>query len=256
MSKIISAGFILFLLFTACTEDSPLAPSQEKLVVQGYLYAGEAVTDIQLTSTLPLGSEETKAPPVNNAIVSLIKNGRSFSLVPSAGDSGYYHYDGENLSVNAGDEFEIVIEYNNTITTGRTVVPVPPEGMELSSKTLTIPESFNFGVPPDEETNSITATWNYDAASLFYVVVECIEENPVEVEQLGGMGRGSGEFRRLLVFPPTNNNEFRIQRFNIYYYGTHRIKVYRVNQEYADLYQSRNQDSRDLNEPLSNIQNG
>jgi len=38
--------------------------------------------------------------------------------------------------------------------------------------------------------------------------------------------------------------------------GKHRVKVYRVNQEYADLYQSRNQDSRDLNEPLTNIVNG
>ena len=35
--------------------------------------------------------------------------------------------------------------------------------------------------------------------------------------------------------------------------GKHRVKVCRVNQEYADLYQSRNQDSRDLNEPLTNI---
>ncbi|MBC8181278.1 hypothetical protein H8E88_09140 [candidate division KSB1 bacterium] len=34
------------------------------------------------------------------------------------------------------------------------------------------------------------------------------------------------------------------------------MKVFRVNQEYGDLYQSRNQDSRDLNEPLTNIVNG
>jgi hypothetical protein len=32
--------------------------------------------------------------------------------------------------------------------------------------------------------------------------------------------------------------------------------VYRINQEYADLYRTRQQDSRDLNEPLSNVVNG
>ena len=38
--------------------------------------------------------------------------------------------------------------------------------------------------------------------------------------------------------------------------GKHEIKVYKVNQEYVDLYESREQDSRDLNEPLTNIEGG
>ena len=38
--------------------------------------------------------------------------------------------------------------------------------------------------------------------------------------------------------------------------GRHRAIVYRVNQEYADLYNNRVQDSRDLNEPPSNIRGG
>jgi len=39
-------------------------------------------------------------------------------------------------------------------------------------------------------------------------------------------------------------------------FGTYRVKIYRVNQKYADLYESRNQDSRELNDPNSNIING
>ncbi len=34
------------------------------------------------------------------------------------------------------------------------------------------------------------------------------------------------------------------------------VRVYKVNQEYANLYRSREQDSRSLNEPLTNVQNG
>jgi hypothetical protein len=34
------------------------------------------------------------------------------------------------------------------------------------------------------------------------------------------------------------------------------VRVYRVNKEYADLYRSRQQDTRSLNEPLTNVQNG
>jgi len=38
-------------------------------------------------------------------------------------------------------------------------------------------------------------------------------------------------------------------------YGPYMVKIYKVNQEYADLYESEEQDSRDLNEPPSNIIN-
>ena len=39
-------------------------------------------------------------------------------------------------------------------------------------------------------------------------------------------------------------------------YGTHRVKLFRVNPEYADLYENREQDSRNLTEPLTNVENG
>ena len=39
-------------------------------------------------------------------------------------------------------------------------------------------------------------------------------------------------------------------------FGRYSVKVYHINQEYADLYENRTQDSRDLNEPPSNIANG
>ena len=38
--------------------------------------------------------------------------------------------------------------------------------------------------------------------------------------------------------------------------GRHTVTVYRVNGEYAQLYENRTQDSRDLNEPPSNIVGG
>lgn len=244
-----------FLIIAGCTQETPLEPSNDQIVVRGYIYAGEPVNDIQITTTLPLGSEESKAPPVNDARVSLIKEGESYTLVPSAGDSGYYHYAGDDLTVESGDEFEIRVEYDGNVTTGKTVVPCPPEDVTLSSNKLVIPTTFVWGGGVNDSTRFITINWKEDASSLFYVVVENIEENPVEITGFGAQLSGN-EIRRRFVFPPTNNNEFRIQRFSVSYYGDHIAKIYRVNQEYADLYQSRNQDSRDLNEPLKNIENG
>jgi hypothetical protein len=88
--------------------------------------------------------------------------------------------------------------------------------------------------------------------ALFYVVIDNIEETPVQVDS----GFPGGFRPSRFISSPTNLNEYSISRMDVRYYGTYEVKVYRVNQEYADLYGSRQQDSRDLNEPLSNIENG
>jgi hypothetical protein len=263
MKRLVITIFFAGLLVSGCTDETPFAPSEDDLVVRAYLYAGEPVEDIQITSTLPLGSQETVAPPVNDAQVTLLKNGREYVLVPSAGNSGYYHYAGSDLVVESGDEFEIRVAVNSRQVTAITTVPFPPNHVQTSSTELLLPDFSTrpgpgSGIGPggrlDDSTRFIILNWQEDATALFYVVVENAEENPEPVSSFPGMGEGG--MRRRLVFPPTNHNEFRITLADISYYGKHLAKIYRVNQEYADLYQSRNQDSRDLNEPLTNIEGG
>jgi len=256
MNKIGLLLIVISAFILGCTKESPLSPGSDLVVVRAYIFAGEPVNDIQITKTLPLGSEDTQAPLINNAQVSLLKNGQRYDLTLSPGDSGYYHYEGDDLAVEQGDVFKINVAYNGKVATGQTVVPAPPEDVTLSSDTLYIPSSFSFPYNLGADSAStITVTWQYDPTSLFYVVVENVEQNPDSIESLGGFPGGSQGFGRF-ISAPTGNNQYRIERFSLSYYGKHRVKVYRVNQEYADLYGSRQQDSRDLNEPLSNIENG
>ncbi|MBK6457995.1 MAG: hypothetical protein IPF87_18230 [Gemmatimonadetes bacterium] len=44
--------------------------------------------------------------------------------------------------------------------------------------------------------------------------------------------------------------------FSLTYYGRYTVRVWRVNEEYAQLYATLQQDSRDLNEPISNVRGG
>jgi hypothetical protein len=55
---------------------------------------------------------------------------------------------------------------------------------------------------------------------------------------------------------PFQGDLYTINTRSLEKYGRHRVKVYHVNQEYADLYENREQDSRSLTEPLTNIKNG
>jgi len=245
------------LILVTCTEDSPISPESDLIVVRSYIYAGEPVYDIQLTSTLPLGSEETKAPPINDASVSLIKNGQQYDLVLSEGDSGYYHYDGNELTVEAGDQFTIQVNYKDQQIYGSTNVPEAPVNVTISSTTIMFPDFDTIwelrqqGISMDSIRKSMTLTVNREQVSdaLYYILVENIDANPLAVESR------FGDRPNQFISQPIAAIEYTVNAMMMTHLGKHRVKVYRVNQEYADLYQSRKQDSRDLNEPLTNIVN-
>ena len=249
---------IILLIMSGCTEDSPTIPQSDLIVVRGYIYAGEPVDDIQLTSTLPLGSEETQAPPINDAQVSLIKAGQQYDLVSSAGDSGYYHYDGNDLKVETSDLFKIQVKYEDQNIFGTSEVPEAPKDVTISGSTLKFPDFETMkelrmqGVSMDSirKTMMLIVNWQQEEDALYYVLVENVEKDPVAFEPQ--FGKPPREF----ISQPTARGEFTVNAMMMTHLGKHIVKVFRVNQEYADLYQSRNQDSRDLNEPLTNIEGG
>jgi hypothetical protein len=88
--KIILFGFVASLTaLCGCDSASPLLPENELLVVRAYLYAGEPVTDVQLTSTFALTSDDATGRSINDAKVILEKAGKTYLLTASSGDSGY-----------------------------------------------------------------------------------------------------------------------------------------------------------------------
>ena len=253
MFKIIMLNIlIVVLIFTGCTEDSPLTPEVDQIVIQGFLYADEPVTNIRLTKTLSLGSQDTIAPPINDADVYLIKNDQAqYKLQATVGDSGFYHYEGDELVVNEGDFFNIKVDYFGRTATGSTEVPSAPENVKLSNTTLYIPE-LGYGFQMDSTRHEINVSWDKESSAMYYILMENVDTNPKAIETGARFKGGSGRF----ISAPVNLNKFKIRFMNVTHYGKYCLKVYRVNQEYADLYISRQQDSRDLNEPLTNIENG
>ena len=253
MKKIIFPSLIsVLMLFISCTEDSPFVSESNLVVVQAYLYADEPVRDIRLTSTLPLDADSTNAPPINDAQVILIKEGQRYVLDSSQGDSGYYHYSGNDLSVKSGDEFAIEIEYMDQIISSQTIVPEAPDDLAISGNTINVPSGISFFdlMSGEYDYLNLELSWQNDDSEMFFVVLDNLETNP------DALDLGLPEMPNRFISQPISRDSFPIRLPMITHYGRHGIKLYRINQEYADLYQSRNQDSRDLNEPLTNIENG
>lgn len=244
----------ILLLFNACDEEQP---QSDKFVIEAFLFAGEPVDDIYIKTTFPISETEDISEPIGNATVTLYKEGIAYNLVPS--DSiGFYHYPDSNLTVETGDIFSLEVNYNGVTATAETIVPTPTTGVQAMPDTLKFP-ALALGGATDEERDSInailgslrmTASWDNPNGDYYYMTVENIEN--VQIPIFPSIAQQFLE-RFRFVSEPTDGTELSILGVGLTTFGTHRVRVYHINQEYVDLFLNQEQDSRDLNEPPSNI---
>lgn len=241
---------------TGCDEEETTIPYQETLIVEGYLYAGEPVTSVRLSRLIPLTGDVEEDYSVNDAHVEIFHGETGYSLVLSTGDSGYYHYPGDDLIIEENQTYRLRIEYNDEVVESETTVPQPPDSMKLSLEEVRVEPIYDFQDMRDRELEDIILEWYNPDASYYYVVIENIEINPdpVDVNWIMDDFPIRRPFRMITV--PTRDNFYVIRGMILEQYGTHKVTLFKVNKEYADLYESSVQDSRYLNEPLNNIKNG
>ena len=242
-------------IVSAC-DSNTTNESDDLLVVEAFLFAGEKVDDIRIKQTIPFGSADSTSTPVNDAVVALIKEGSRYVLTVS-GENGYYEYAGDDLDVEAGDVFELNVQHKDAQITAFTTVPGPPQNVELSGEELSVPNfdiGFGGGGNFDSLSEFFSVTWDNPAEDYHYVVVSSDDpENPDFI--LPDFVRNFiGDFE--IISEPTTANFHEIIPITLSWLGPHFVTVYQVNEEYADLYENREQDSRDLTEPPSNVVGG
>lgn len=227
-------------------------------VIEAFLFAGEPVDSIRVTSTIPFSSSDTVATTIDDAQLRLIRNEVAYNLTPR-GTGGYYYYAGDDLEVTPGDYFRLEMEYEGQVLTAETEVPRAPESVSLDTTAIVVP-SFEIGVgrPPRGGGgpgfgNGLLVSWDNAADELHYVVVRGLEDAH---EAIFPDFLGQRIQPPRFISEPTRDNFYEINILILEGLGRHEVRVYRVNQEYADLYENRAQDSRDLNEPPDNITGG
>lgn len=255
MNKNISIT-VLFIIISFCfmaCEDVPDFEPDDTPVVEAFLYANNPVDDIKITKLVPFGAD-TNNLEVNGLDIDIIWNGNTYPLQNNPSEDGKYFYAGSDLEIISGETYQIQFDYEGKTISSSTTVPPAPTGTTLSKTSITLPQLNSiFDAQPLRDANlAIDLEWNNPNGDYYFIVIENIEENPEAID-VANIVNLNFEF----VSTPTQNSFFTIFPFLHYtQFGTHRIIVYRVNEEYALLYETINQDSRDLNEPFTNIDNG
>ncbi len=254
--KKISIKFVAIIIIAfalSCEKESTISDFDQTLVVEAFLYAGEKNVNVRLTALLPYSSEVDEFQSINDADVVLTNGDNTYPLTP-LGEDGKYFYDGNDLEIKEGETYNFATEYYGEQITASTTVPAPPTGVSISESSIYISESlaytnmreFMLSVP------EIDLSWNYDYDDYFCVLVDNIEETPLNIEFLTDR---TTKFS--FISQPVQRNELKLSPQSILQqYGQHSVRVFRVNEEYADLYETAEQDSRSLNEPATNINNG
>jgi hypothetical protein len=250
---------LLAILLSSCVEENLNNIAENQFVIEAFLYAGEPIDDIRIKTTYDLSSEEDVSVPINNAIVTLIKNGERYNLI-SSGDDGFYNYPGNDVTVETYDIFQLEVSYNGISAMAETIVPTPTNGLSISEDSLFVPilpitagmDSIVNTIRNFLTNSVINATWDNPNEDLYFMVVESVRDtlDPIFPTQVIDV---LARFR--FVSEPTDGTSISFIAGTLESFGTYSVKVYHINQEYADLYENREQDSRDLNEPPSNITN-
>jgi len=250
--KYIALFMIVSLLGCEDNEPNP----EEKVVMQAYLYANEKVEDIRLTQLIAYGGDDSLAEPVNDALVKIVWRGKDYFLAPSNND-GYYHYPGTDLQILEGESYRIEFDYFNRNTWAETTIPPKPENFNMTGDSIIFsPDTFGFDTffffVDTLSFDIIGVRWDNPMQDYYFVSVDRLDKSARKIRT----GFFGFDIDFAAFTEPTQDNTYSVGFFDVSHYGPHAISVYRINQEYLDLYESRDQDSRNLQEPSTNVQNG
>lgn len=202
-----------------------LCSCEQEQVENAYVLSGYYRADTDETQVFYYQiNDEGKWLKDENAEVSIMATGEMRS-VPFQSDFNYY-LNGTN-AIAPGSEVMIEVSTDRVIRSKAKVPPViAPEN--LGNPSITIDP----GQPGEEVFN---LHWNAEPGYSYLLRLECTEPSPSEIPFIGGGGFFEETFSRPIV-----ENSALIYASDFKFYGEHKITVYILENEYANLFFLRN----------------
>ncbi|NPD48054.1 MULTISPECIES: DUF4249 family protein [unclassified Lentimicrobium] len=236
------ALFSLLIFLYSCEKVNLQTADPNVAVVESYINPGNEI-QVKIKKQIVFDGDDAGGGFIENLEVKIQHEGSWENLV--------YKYDSiyvlESIVVGAGNVYEIEFEYNEKVITSETIIPNRPENFQTSSSTIYITQMGPGSEPSEPE----ELTWTNPDLDYHMVVVESIDED-AELIFDSDDDHPPRSFRNA----PVQGDEQELSPRSFTYYGRHRVILYRLNPEYAALYEDLGSSSLDLVAPPSNIENG
>jgi len=260
MTSIIEKTFfclIILLLLNACTEESSVIVDTKTAVVEAYLFAGQPADSVRIIQSYSYVRENTDLITLNDLEVQISDGQQTYNLDHSA--EGIYQ--NPDFIPQSGATYVLTFDHNGETVRSETYVPqkrtisISKASVRLE-KITDINDLINSGFGGNQD--AIEVVWDNSEGDYYYVVIENIEDNPEFVNDLLAEFQSNGNALRFFqITEPEISDFYAISTLrDLTQFGTYRIIVYRVNPEYAALYETSGTSSVSIATPPSNIENG
>lgn len=244
--------FLSLLFLASCEQESISTTVSQTAVLTGYLHAGQSCDSIHIIQSISYGDEDSIVS-LDNLYVTINDDSNTFEL--TAEGDGYYQ--NTNLLIQSGESYTIQFEHNDEMVSATTFIPWKKDA--TISDTIIKMEKIEAGTfPPIGENvaEAIEISWDNSEGDYYYVVVHNIENDPEYINDF--FANQDGFFRNFrFTSEPQISDYYNIDpNREIRQFGTHRVIIFRVNPEYAALYNVSEASSLSITEPPSNVING
>ena len=219
-------------------------------ILESYLKPGDYF-NLKISRQVPFfTSVKYSSDSLNQLIIKVLHNNKTDTLSPC----GNGEYTDSSLVVAEGEEYHISFSFNSKVVSAYTNVPAKPSKFTQSATTISLSKRDSSSVPPTMTTmpDPVKLSWTNNDASYYLVVIENIESSPEAIFNFGTKTPPGNRFRKQPV--TSSGLEIRSQEFQ--YFGTHRLILFHVLPDYANLYNQSGTSSQNLTNPASSISNG
>lgn len=245
------------LILIGCEQESVGTRETFTPVIEAYIYAGLPIDSVRITQSISYAQSDSNAFNLDN-LSPVISDGTDTYLLQSIGNGYYQNLD---LIIQAETSYQLSFEYKDKQIRAVTYIPAEkPAQISMDRIEMERIEAGSFPNPGAlEPVDPIDISWDNSEGDFYYVLISNLEDDPSYINEFlrqrleeNGL---SGRFMRIsepgiMDFYPINPQR------DLQQFGEHRVIVFRVNPEYAALYESSSSSTLNISEPPTNISNG
>lgn len=240
----------LVLLSQVACEKSEISEFTDTPIIEAYLEPGDYLT-VKISRQIPFSTDvQYSADDIDNLTLAVTYSGGTHLLTPL----GNGLYIDSTIIVTEGENYDISFQFNSKFVTAYTHITSKPLNVTQSALQIAIEKMDSTAGPMTQISmpDPIEISWTNTDGSYYLILIENIESTLDPIRDFGDNDPPGNMFRK----SPTALGIEEITAMEFQYYGTHRIILYHVLPDYANLYEENSTSSQNLSNPSTSIVNG